>query len=300
MPSPTPAAPADEAPIETPTAETPAPEAPVAEEPKSQEEIEALVDETLKEYFPQKPKSEEAPKEPEQPETPPEEPEEPETPDEEEEPQLPEDEEEPEQPVEQPDPEGLFIEVEDAAGNKYKITQESDLPEDFVPKNNRQVIEILRQLDKLDAEKANQAASEEQKAQEAAAEQHKQEVLTGWDNEIQSLIDAGIVEAPKAKPGTKMWESDPAVQKLDGVFKFMVEQNTARSQAGKPPLTSFAEAYMLKDAIDAKAQTEAKIKEDNAAAKAKAGLIGRNSAPASKGNEVYAAGQARSMDDIVI
>ena len=293
MPEPT--APTD-APVDAPTTnETPA-EAPAEQTPMSQAEIDALVDETLKEYLPPQPKTEEKP----EPATAPELPEDkPETPEDDEEVELPEDEIKKEPKEEQPDLEGLFIEVEDAAGNKYKITKESDLPEDFIPKNNRQVIEILRQLDQLDQKRGDLELQKQQEAQAEAAEQRKTEVLQGWDNEIQSLIDNGILDAPKAKPGTKLWETDPAVQKADAVFKFMVEQNKARAESGAAPITSFAEAYMIQQAVSAKANEEAKIKADNATAKAKAGLVGRTSSPTSN-EKVYTAGSARSIDDIEI
>lgn len=281
-------------PVEEKPAETP------AEEPMTQEQVDALVDETLKEYMPpsikaadeEKLTAPEVPEEPAEPETPPEEPE---TPPEEKKVEEPEEKKvEPETATDDD-----FIEVEDADGNKYKIQKESDLPEDFMPKNNRQVIEILRQLDQLDARKAEKATEAEKEAEIAAAQERQTQVMQGWDNEITSLIDNGILEAPKAKPGTKLWESDPAVQKADSVFKFMIEENKARSEKGTAPITSFAEAYMIQQAREAKNAEAEKIKADNAAAKAKSRLVGRTSAPATN-NETYRAGSARSIDDIDI
>lgn len=294
MPEPT--TPTDAPVVETP-AETP------AEEPMTQEQVDALVNETLAEYLPTSIKAADdetptAPKLPEEPVEPAEEPEEPETP-----PEEPKEdpEKEPEKKADEApeDPDGLFIEVEDADGNKYKIQKESDLPEDFMPKNNRQIIEILRQLDQLDNKKAESQTKAEQEAQEQAAEERKMQTLQGWDNEAQNLIEAGVLDAPKAKPGSKLWESDPAVKQADGVFKFMIEENKARVEAGKVPISSFAEAFLIKQAKDAKAAEEQKIKDDNAAAKAKSGLVGRTSAPATN-SEPYRAGSARSIDDIDI
>lgn len=287
-----------------PIVDNPAPDTPDAPEEKqlSQEEVDALVDDTLKEYLPpsiDKPKDDTDKKgdEPDEPEDK-EEPEESEEP--EDEPEAPEEKKE-DKPDDEPDePDGLFIEVEDADGNKYKITKESDLPEDFMPKNNRQVIEILKQLADLDIKKAEAEKSKEVEAQEQAAEERKQQTLQGWDNEINSLVEHGILDAPKAKPGSKLWESDPAVQKADSVFKFMVEQNKARAEKELPPITSFAEAYLIKQSVESKNAEAEKIKADNKAAKAKSALVGRTSTPSSGEGEAYRAGSARSIDDIEI
>jgi hypothetical protein len=186
-----------------------------------------------------------------------------------------------------PSDEELFIEVEDAEGVTHKISKIEDLPEDFQLKNNRQGLEIMRQLDKLEgkieareAERADAAA----KAEQAATEQ---EQFTAWDKEVENLSKEKRIELGDT-------------ERINEVFGYMNEINNARREAGNPNLiTSFEDAldkFEVKEAAD---KAEADKKNDNERAKAKASVIGRSSAAAGD-NFVYRAGQYRSIDDVPV
>ena len=198
-----------------------------------------------------------------------------------------------------PDPTEPFITVQDINGKDFKITKIEDLPEDFVPKNNRDALAILQQLDRLDrdtqtAQEKARADAEAKQLQEAQAAQSK-----SWDSEIEALQKEGRMPVPKADPKSDKFAEDPAVKKVEAVFKFMAETNDKRAAAGNPnPLRSFEDAldkYELAESRKAEAEAD---KADNQTAKDKAALIGRTSAV---GGDVpaYFAGQYSSMDDIV-
>ncbi len=298
--------------MSTPAAGQPAEDAtpPVdgGEQPeRTQAEVDALVEETLGSELPMRtttapevPPTDEGEPTPDEPATPPAEAE----------PEAdPVDPPKPADPEPKPDPkpedepeveEELFIEVEDAEGNKYKIEKESDLPEDFEPKNNRQVIEILRQLSELDQKKVDRANAAAAQAEEQAQIDRQEQVLSRWDSEIEVLEDEGMLDKPKIAPGEPGFEADPANQKVTEVFSFMTEENKKRAGEGKPPLTSFTQAYYLQQAREQKAAEAAAAKADNAKAKRKASLIGGGTAGGAGGGEVYRAGSAKSIDDIEI
>jgi hypothetical protein len=233
----------------------------------------------------------EEPVEPVAPETPPETPpEEPVEPAGEEDPTPPE---EPEAPVEEPKAataptdEELFIQVEDAEGVTHKISKIEDLPEDFEPKSNRQIIEIVAQLAKLDAKAETLAAEQAEVEARAAENERQQQQFDAWDREIKSLGKDRI---------------DPKDQtRIDAVFDHMIAINKARAEAGNPNrLQSFEDALDKFEAQEIKNAEADKAKAENARAKAKASVIGGTSAPSTGDAQPYRSGSYRSIDDIPI
>jgi hypothetical protein len=261
--------------------ETPTPEA-------EQVRVEALVDETLGIKPPVEKPKEEPKVEPEAPTE--------EVVDSEE----AEESEEPEKPIapqEPSDPE-LFIEVEDATGEKFKITKIEDLPQDFTPKNNRQIMEIIRATDKLEQDIAKRDADKTQKEQDAVVEAGRNAVMKAWDGEINELISEGLLDKPKVAASSPKYSEDPAVKQTDAVYLYMKEENDKRREAGNPNfLTSFKDAFRLQNYEQMKKdQVEAKKAETNLA-KVKAGMMGGNNT-AAKDEPVYVAGSKRSIWDI--
>jgi hypothetical protein len=190
----------------------------------------------------------------------------------------------------------LFIEVEDAAGVKHKITTIEDLPEDFNPKSNRQVIEILSSLNKLESDivKSQEAAAAKEQAE--YQERAKQTVLASWDREIDQLQKAGRLDKPKTQASSDKYLEDPAVKRVDAIFKFMESENKKRTDNY---LTSFEDALDKFELAEMRQEKEAAIKNGNDTAKAKAGLMGRSSS--GQGNDyVYHSGSARSIWDVEI
>lgn len=192
----------------------------------------------------------------------------------------------------------LTLEVEDAAGTKYQIEKIEDLPEDFTPKNNRQVIQIIGDLNKLEV-KREAAADAEKVAQSAAeAKASEQATLTSWDSEIAALQKDSRLDKPKATPGSPGFLEDPAVKRVDQVFKFMKTENEARAVSGVAPIRSFSDALDKIELQELRAAKTAATKQETQNAKAKSGLIGRTSAGGSDAAPVYRAGQARDIWDV--
>lgn len=205
--------------------------------------------------------------------------------------------EEPVAPVEPPKPaepaepatptdENLSIDVEDADGVTHKISQIEDLPVDFTPKNNRQIIEIVSSLAKLDNQREAAEVKAATDAEVAAVTEANTQQYKAWDNEIAELA--------KEKRVT-ITDTD----RVNDVFGYMNEINAARTKAGNPNLiTSFEDALDKFEAKETRDVEEADKKNGNAVAKQKSGIIGRSSAAAGKDTYVYRAGSARNIDDV--
>lgn len=197
------------------------------------------------------------------------------------------------------DPNALALEVQDAEGKTYKITKVEDLPEDFVPKNNRQVIEIIRDLTRLESQTEKQELDRQNSEQAAQLQAAQDAQIKSWDSEIADLQKSGRLEKPKLQPDVDGFLDDPAVKKTEAVFKLMAELNNKRSAAGNQNrITSFEDAldkYELQETRTAAAETE---KSEGQTAKEKAAVIGRTSSPATSNEGVYVAGSARSIYDL--
>lgn len=182
----------------------------------------------------------------------------------------------------------LYIEVEDAEGVTHKISKIEDLPEDFTPKNNRQGLEILRQLDKLE-QKIEARAADEAKAQEAEAlKQTQQEQFEAWDREARELEKQKRIDTKD-------------VERLEKIFDYMNTVNAERAKAGNPNMiTSMEDALDKLEAKEAKEAAEEAKKNENDLAKKKASLIGRSSAAAGAASQPYVAGSYRHIDDVPI
>lgn len=277
-------------------------DSPVPEASTTEAELAAHIDQEL--GLPSAPKAEEPAQPDVQPDETPDTGENPETPDEGAAPEpdqtVPASEETPETPEEEPAEEApapepatptdeeLSIEIEDAEGVTHKISQIEDLPEDFAPKNNRQIIEIVSQLAKLDGQREQAAIAAEERAQQEAITQTRNEQFASWDAEIAELGKQKRVDIADS-------------ERLDSVFAYMNEVNSARIKAGNPNLvTSFEDALDKFEVKEAKDSAAAAKQSDNERAKAKASLIGRSSAAANSEPYVYRAGSARSIDDIPV
>lgn len=173
------------------------------------------------------------------------------------------------------------VEVEDAEGKTHKIERIEDLPEDFEPKNNRQIMEILRDLSKQESAKASYEEEQITKQAEANTREAIAKIQTGWDEEIKSL------QAEKRIPIT----TDPTKnERIEQIYKFMGEENTRREKAGKPPLATIEDVLdklEKKEALEAKAKATSEAKET---ARKNGALIGGSSAPATGGTPTYKGG----------
>jgi hypothetical protein len=215
---------------------------------------------------------EEAPAAPEEPETPVEEPkvEEP----------------KPEAPAEEPVAPSFALEIEDVNGNKVTINPDDDIEEalkDFEPKSNGQIFKII--ADFMEKKAEAKAYAEKQTADKAEADQAQviADIRTGWDNEIKKL--QGEKRLPVVADGQ-------ANERLEAVYKFMFEENQKRVNEGTPPIQTIEDAldkFELKEKKAAEVEAARKAKEEN---RARGGLVGGSSAPASSSGPVYHAGSS--------
>lgn len=190
------------------------------------------------------------------------------------------------------------FEVEDANGKTYKITKIEDLPEDFDPKNNRQVMEIIAQANKLEGEIAAHQEKQAKDEEATILSNAQKEIQAGWQSEIQELVDEKLLDKPKLAENNPKYNDDPSVKKIDEVFKFIKDTNDARKKANNPNmLTSFRDAFDRMELRDLKVQKADESKKEGDLAKAKAGVIGTSST-SSVDVPAYRAGSYRSIDDI--
>jgi hypothetical protein len=185
-----------------------------------------------------------------------------------------------------PSDEELFIEVIDADGVTHKISKIEDLPADFEMRNNRQGLEILRDLGKLDEKRENLEEERAKDEAEAAKVESQNRQLASWDKEVVELSKQKRIDVKDT-------------DKIDGVFKLMTEINETRAKAGNPNrITSFEDALDKFEAQEAKTAAESDEKRENDKAKVKSSLIGRSSSSSKGEAPVYVAGSYRSIDDI--
>lgn len=186
-------------------------------------------------------------------------------------------------------------------GKEYKVEKIEDLPEDFTPQNNRQILQIIQDLNRLEATKATDEAVAATVAEQAAATASQAEMLSSWDAEIQALQDANVLDKPKLKAGDPKYLTDPAMKKVADVFDFMEKTNKERTAAGNPNLIrSFADAYDKLELVTLKAAQAQVAKDEADTAKLKAGAVGGGSAGTGVGKPpVYVAGAASEIGDLL-
>lgn len=192
----------------------------------------------------------------------------------------------PEAPSETPT---FTVEIEDANGKKFTVSPDDNLEDvlaEFEPKNNGQVLQLMRTLDKLGNEKAAHEASQAEEAEAAARAEQVTGIQAGWDDEIKRL------------QGEKRLPLDAKIEdRKTAVFKFMAEENEKRQTENRPLLQSFEDALdklELKESKDAQVAEARREKEDN---KKRGGLVGGSSAPATSSAPVYKSGMARNSNE---
>lgn len=203
----------------------------------------------------------------------------------------------------------LFIEVKNSEGKDVKLifdptNPNSFLPDDFTFKDDKQLFEILAAKQEMadlykersqDFETQTKEASEKASAEAATKAQNE-----GWDAEIENLVAAGLLDEPKVKPGDKGFMDDPAVQKIDNVFKWLGAHNTKLRSEGKAQITSFGTALSLMNKEVADKDAADKKKADNAEAKRRGALVGGTSAASGGDKKVYRAGSYSSIHDVPV
>lgn len=179
------------------------------------------------------------------------------------------------------------ITVEDKEGRTFKITAGDnidDVLDEFEPKNTAQVMQIMREVQRIEDEKADWDAEQSQIAEQAARDERIQAIQEGWKGEITELQAAGRL--PKVADGTKN-------DRVDAVYAFMGEENARRAAAGKPQIASFEDALDKMELNERRAAEEQAKKDAKDAARKNGGKVGGSSAPASNAPPAYKTGPNR-------
>lgn len=156
------------------------------------------------------------------------------------------------------------LEVEDAEGNKHEISKIEDLPEDFQPKNNRQGLQILHDLQKLENDKATYEQDKQSESQKAEQAERVTKIQEGWQTEFKEL---GIT----------------AKADQDKVFEYLRTENAKRQEQGRPMIASIEDAKNGMDALASREAAKETEKAEKDEARRKGGLIGGGSAASSGG-----------------
>lgn len=194
----------------------------------------------------------------------------------------------------------LWVEVKDSEGKTIKLSLEDGLPDDFTFTSEKQLFEILQSFEEMKSLKKDRQAEVDKWNSEHAAKadeaKTEQAVINAWDQEIQDLVDAKILDAPKLAQGDPNFLKDPAVVKVDQVFKYMMEQNSQRAKDNKALIKSFAVAYNLYTNDEQTKAAETQAKADAEATKKRGALVGGTSAPTGNSDRpVYRRGSARNV-----
>lgn len=224
-----------------------------------------------------------------------------------------------EKPVEKPeeapvlDTSDLWVDVENRDGKVVRITLEDGVPDDFTFKNDKSLYEVMDAINEMRSLKASREADIDKfntdKSEREAATKSNQDVLDGWNTEMSDLMDAGVMEKPKAPPanGKKYTPEeiagDPALQEMNSVFDFMKTENAKRTADGKAPVRSYGTALTLmrnsaKSIADAEAAKKAEDEQkaaDELAKKRGALVGGTSSASVDSKGYVYKRGSAKNI-----
>lgn len=183
------------------------------------------------------------------------------------------------------------LEVVDVNGEKFVLKPGDNLEEklkDFEPKNNGQIMQVLRDFDKLEGEKAKYDQHQEEQAAETAKQEKISNIRAGWDKEIEHL------QGDKRLPV----EADGKIsERVKEVFNFMSTENEKRVKERRPLLESFEDALDKLELRESKDEVKQKDKEERELARKRGAIVGGSSAAASNGTSKYTRGSARTATE---
>lgn len=145
----------------------------------------------------------------------------------------------------------LYVEVEDAEGNKVKITKTSDLPHDFIYKDSRQPLEILDALNELKDKKADRAKLRSENDTLEDSNSTRERVANLWNTEVTDMQADGTLPEGTINWETGEYPNAKTKEQVEGLFTFMTEENIRREKAGRPFIVSLRDVSVLKAQADA-------------------------------------------------
>lgn len=199
-----------------------------------------------------------------------------------------------------PKTDDLFIEVEDSEGKTHKLTLEKGIPEKFTFTSDKQLFEVLQAFQEMKDLKAERENEIETKKQTQAEKQAETDKIASWDSEIEDLMEAGLIDRPKAKPGTDDFKEDPTVKRVQAVMQFMTKENEKRLEDKRSPIESFGTAFSLYQKAEADKKEKEEDKADNDAAKKAGSKVGGGSAASGTELYIYEPGKYKSIYEVPV
>jgi hypothetical protein len=192
----------------------------------------------------------------------------------------------------------LWVELEDANGETFKIGVNDRIPDALVFKNDAQLAELMEARQEMkstlaqrttDFEASKQTAQEQEAATQAAAAQ---------ETEIQTLIDQGLLATPKAGPkdgknySPEEVKADPALQSIVDIFALQAAKNL-------PSFILAFSVYQQEQANNTKAEAD-RVEAENA--KRRGAIVGGGSSSSSSGSAgpSYVQGSATNIYDVPV
>lgn len=179
--------------------------------------------------------------------------------------------------------------VEDKNGVTYKLNAGDNIDDvlaEFEPKSTAQVMQLMHDLGKLEAQKSDYEAEQAKVEEEAARDERVTQLQDSWKAEITDLQAAGRLDKT----------ADGSSTRVDAVYAHMGEENAKRMQANRPGLSSFEDALNsleIKEAKEAKEQAAKTAKETS---RQNGALVGGSSAAATNAGPQYPGG-ARNANE---
>lgn len=204
----------------------------------------------------------------------------------------------------------LWVDIEvyvvDAKGENPKeetirLNVGDPIPENARFKNDAQLYDVMEVQAEMRGIRDERNAEYEEKKAEAdsktSAASAQAEQLSGWDAEINELIEDGDIVAPKVKIGDPGYLEDPSTKLIDSVFKFMKAENDKRIADKKEPIRSFATAFNKYNKSEEVKTNKAKEDAEAAATKTRGAMVGGGTSSGGSGGtqKIYKSGSAKNI-----
>jgi hypothetical protein len=203
----------------------------------------------------------------------------------------------------------LWIEVKNPEGETVRLTLDEGIPDDMLFVNDKQLFEVMDSFNEMrqvrsDRETKIQKTLDERQATEADT-QTRQETINSWTQEIQELVNAGMIPKTDIQPANGQTytpqeiAANPGLQVTSDIFGYMTAENEKRQKAGQDPIKSFGVAFNLFQNDKTRGETEAKAKADAELAKRRGAIVGGGGTPTGGGKPyVYRRGSARNIHQV--
>jgi len=160
----------------------------------------------------------------------------------------------------------------------FKVKDPSELPDDFVPENHRDMLKAGQLFGENGAKRAELIKEYNDKVSDQIQVDFQRKLEQTWLGEIDELIADKRLQPITAKENTDAYVADPTVKRITEISDFMIKENDRLAKAGNP--------YRIQSVKHALDLLEAKENRDAAAAKAKADKKAADDANSKRGGMI--------------